>query len=160
MAAAAPILIRPAVADDQPAITRLVRTARLNPRDLAWGRFVVADAGGKVVGCAQVRVHGRGARELASVVVAPSHRAAGVGTRLIEAMLAREPGALYLFTASPTVPYFERFGFGRIDGRCAPRDLRAAVRISVLVSPLASLAARRRVRIELMVREPALAASR
>lgn len=158
MAAATPILVRPAASADQPAITRLVREARLNPRDLAWGRFVVADAGGKVVGCAQVRVHGRGARELASVVVAPSHRAAGVGTRLVEAMLAREPGPLYLFTESRTVSYFERFGFRRIDGRHVPEDLRAARRITMLVGPLASLVERRRVRIELLAREPAPAA--
>lgn len=149
---ASPIGLREAVAEDQPAIISLVRAARLNPRDLDWRRFIVADDGGRVVGCAQVRVHDRGTRELASVVVAPSHRAAGVGSRLVETILAREPGPIYLFTESSTVGYFERFGFRRLAGPDVPRDLRGARRLVILLGPLLSLAARRRVRIEVMGR--------
>jgi N-acetylglutamate synthase-like GNAT family acetyltransferase len=144
--------IRPADARDQPAISALVRGAHLNPRDLTWRRFVVADDGGVVVGCAQVRVHGRGSRELASVVVAPTHRGAGIGSRLVEAILAGEQGVLHLFTEVGTVPYFERFGFRRAGDRPVPADLRTAVRVARLIGPLASLASRRRVRIVLMVR--------
>ena len=146
--------IRAARAGDQASITALVRGARLNPRDLAWQRFLVADDGGRVVGCVQVRVHGRGTREVASVVVAPSHRAAGLGTRLVEAVLAREAGALYLFTQTATVAYFERFGFRPVGSEPVPADLRSAQRMTRLVVPFASLVARRRVRIELMVRQP------
>ena len=55
-------LIRAATEADAEAIRDLIHTAELNPRDLDWRRFLVADDGGAVVACAQVRVHGRGTR--------------------------------------------------------------------------------------------------
>ena len=79
------IRIRRATADDQPAITRLVRGARLNPRSLHWERFVVADAQRDLVGVAQVRRHPDGSRELASLVVQASARGRGTAAGMIDA---------------------------------------------------------------------------
>jgi N-acetylglutamate synthase-like GNAT family acetyltransferase len=122
--------IRPATEADGPAIRALVREAQLNPRDLDWRRFLVADDGGTVVGCAQVRVHGAGSRELASVAVTPSSQGHGIGRAISEAAIAREPvRPLYLYTGSHNVPYWTKFAFREIVGDAIPRDMRTSIRI-------------------------------
>jgi N-acetylglutamate synthase-like GNAT family acetyltransferase len=149
-----PISIRPAIAADQEPISGLIREARLNPRDLDWRRFVVADARGTLVGCAQIRVHARGTRELASVAVTPRLQGSGIGGRLVESILAQEPGTVYLMTRRETAGYFERFGFGRIAAADAPSDFRRQFRIGQVITTLISPLARRRIRIVPM-RRPA-----
>jgi amino-acid N-acetyltransferase len=149
------ISIRPATAADQSDISRLIREARLNPRDLDWRRFVVADAEGTLVGCAQVRVHASGTRELASVAVTPDHQGSGIGGRLVESVLAREPGMVYLMTRRETGGYFERFGFRRIAAADAPSDFRRQFRIGQAITTIISPLARRRIRIVPMLRRPA-----
>ncbi len=142
-----PIAVRSATADDQPGITQLIRDAHLNPRDLDWRRFVVADAGGRLVGCAQVRVHRLGTREVASVAVSAKHQGSGIGRRLVEAILAHERDTIYLMTERHTEGYFERFGFKRMPAAAAPPDFRRQYRIGVIATTVLSLVARRRLRI-------------
>lgn len=152
MASPAPS-IRPATAADGPAIRRLVGDARLNPRDLDWRRFLVMDAAGAAVACAQVRVHGGGTRELASVTVAADRRGEGLGRAIAEAAIAREPARpLYLYAESLNVPFWDRFGFVLIDGGDVPTDLRGSLRIARAATAVYSLLVRRRVRIEVMRR--------
>ena len=84
--------IRSATEDDQHAITRLVHDARLDPNGLDWRRFTVADEGGRIVGCAQLKIHRHGTRELHLLAVEPERRGAGIGSRLVEALLEQEIG--------------------------------------------------------------------
>jgi N-acetylglutamate synthase-like GNAT family acetyltransferase len=91
-----PPTIRPATEADQPTIVRMIREARLNRMSLQWPNFVVAEEGGAIVGVGQVKAHGDGSRELASIAVAPARQGEGIGRALIEALLAREPGTLHL----------------------------------------------------------------
>lgn len=86
------ITIRPATEDDQHAITRLVHDTRLNPNGLDWRRFMVADEGGRIVGCAQLKIHRHGTRELRLLAVEPGRRGAGIGSRLLEGLLDQETG--------------------------------------------------------------------
>jgi N-acetylglutamate synthase-like GNAT family acetyltransferase len=146
------ISIRPATKADQGAISGLIGEARLNPRDLDWRRFLVADAGGTLVGCAQVRVHATGTRELASVAVTADRRGSGIGGRLVEAILAREPDDTYLMTRNETASYFERFGFRRIAPAEAPSDFRRQFRIGQVITTVVSPLARRWIRIVAMRR--------
>jgi N-acetylglutamate synthase-like GNAT family acetyltransferase len=148
------ISIRPATVADQDAIAGLIREVRLNPRDLDWRRFVVADDEAGLIGCAQVRVHARGTRELASVAVTADRRGSGIGGRLVEAILAREPEELYLMTRRETSGYFERFGFRRIAPAEAPADFRRQFRIGQAITTIISPLARRRIRIVPMLRRP------
>jgi N-acetylglutamate synthase-like GNAT family acetyltransferase len=60
--------IRPARAEDRATITAMVRGARLNPMDLQWSRFLVAEDETGIVGVGQIRPY-PGASELASLVV-------------------------------------------------------------------------------------------
>ena len=108
------VLIRPAVAADQPAIKAIVRAARINPMDLAWPRFLVAEAGQDIIGVGQVKPHGDGSRELASIAVVPEWQRQGIGGMLIKALLARETGTLHLTCLAGMEDYYRRFGFRRI----------------------------------------------
>jgi hypothetical protein len=47
----------------------MVREARINPRNLHWSRFLLAEEGGRIVGIGQVKIHKNGTREVASGVV-------------------------------------------------------------------------------------------
>ena len=144
-----PIIIRPAAADDQYAITAIVRAAWLNPRDLNWRRFLVAQWGEDVIGVGQVKPHKDGSRELASIAVVPEWQGQGVGSAIIQGLLAREVGALHLMCGPNAAPYYERFGFRRLERLAMPPYFR---RIDRMVSFL-SLLSSGRLRLVVMRRE-------
>jgi hypothetical protein len=86
------ITIRLATEADQHAITRLVHDTRLGSNGPDWRRFMVADEGGRIVGCAQLKIHRHGTRELHLLAFEPGRRGAGIGSRLLEALLDQETG--------------------------------------------------------------------
>lgn len=146
------IHIRPAVASDAPAIRRIVRAAHLNPLDLNWRRFVVAEDAGAIVGVGQIRRHGDGSRELASLAVVPGRRGQGLGTTIVRALLDREPGPLFLYCAGDLAGFYARFGFrtvGRVD--MAPY-LRRVATVARLIGRLARLVRREPPRLAIMKR--------
>lgn len=125
-----PTFLRRATAADQAQITALIRAARLNPLSLDWRRFVVADEGGRVVGAGQVKPHGDGAREVASIAVAPDRQGAGIGSAIVAALIALEPPPLYLYCAEYNEGYYLRFGFRALTPAEMPRSLRRIHRFS------------------------------
>jgi N-acetylglutamate synthase-like GNAT family acetyltransferase len=146
--------IRKAVEADAPAIRALIRQAQLNPRDLDWRRFLVADEGGEVVACAQVRVHRGGARELASVAVARTQRGRGVGRAVAEAAITGEPvRPLYLYTESRTGAFWSKLAFRSIEGDEIPPDLRGSLRIARVATAVFSIVKREPYRIVVMRRD-------
>jgi len=109
------VTIRPATEADQPTIRRLVREARINPMNLRWPNFLVAEEDEEIVGIGQVKSHGDGSRELASMVVVPGRRGQGIGAAVIERLIALHPDtALHLTCRKDLVGYYERFGFRRV----------------------------------------------
>jgi GNAT superfamily N-acetyltransferase len=82
--------IRPATEDDLRAITRLVNDARLGSSELDWRRFMVADEAGQIIGCANLKIHRHGTRELHLLAVEPGRRGDGIGSRLVESLLEQE----------------------------------------------------------------------
>jgi amino-acid N-acetyltransferase len=116
-----PPTIRPAIEADQPTIVRMIREARLNRMSLHWLDFVVAEEDSAIVGVGQVKAHGDGSRELASIAVAPARQGEGIGRAIIEALLAREPGTLHLTCRRELEGYYERFGFRRLERAEYPR---------------------------------------
>jgi N-acetylglutamate synthase-like GNAT family acetyltransferase len=120
--------IRPATEADADAIRSLVHEAGINPRDLDWRRFLVVDDAGEVVACAQVRVHRHGTRELASVAVREARRGEGLGRRISEATIAREPvRPLFLYAESANVPYWSKFAFVEVTDEELPADIRRSI---------------------------------
>lgn len=83
---------------------------------LSWPDFVIAEEGGVVVGAGQVKTHGDGSRELASIVVVPGRQGEGIGSAVIRTLIARNPGAvLHLTCRRELEGYYERFGFRRLN---------------------------------------------
>jgi amino-acid N-acetyltransferase len=109
--AGAAVVLRPATAADQAEITRIVRSSNINPFGLRWPRFLVAEDQGRIAGVGQVKQHGDASRELASIAVIPAYQRTGVATAVINALLAREAGALYLTCRHQLEPFYNRFGF-------------------------------------------------
>jgi len=110
-------VIRRARAVDQATIRALVYGERLDPMTLDWANFLVAeDDQGRTIGIGQIKPL-RGARELGSLVVVPDWREHGVGAALIHALMADEPGPLFLVCREMRVPYYRKFGFREIGLR-------------------------------------------
>lgn len=149
--------LRAATAADQALIRRWVRGAHLNPLRLAWTNFLIAeqiktiasgDSSGlgaaspaaQIMGIGQLRPHGDGTVELASLVVAPAARGQGVGSRLVNALIAKADRPLYLMCGSDKVPYYQRFGFVQLQQRREmPRSLRPMHRLATLLTPIVAL---------------------
>jgi amino-acid N-acetyltransferase len=139
--------VRRATADDQTAIIRLVREARLNPRSLRWERFVV--------GAAQVRRHPDGSRELASLVVRRQDRGHGVAGAMIDTLLADEPGPVFTVVDRRYAEHFRSWDFDPVDPARLPPSMRTQLRIGRVVTGVGSLLLRRRIRLQPLRRPPA-----
>jgi N-acetylglutamate synthase-like GNAT family acetyltransferase len=104
--------LRRARAEDFPAIRRLIRVGRINPIGLSWQRFLVVASGDEqVLACGQIKPHGDGTRELASIAVDPAQRGRGYARRVIERLLAENDPPLYLTCRQSMGPLYEKFGF-------------------------------------------------
>lgn len=112
------ITLRAATAADQPAINRIIREAGINPMGVKWPNFVLAvdDAAGQIVGTGQIKPHGDGSRELASIATVPEYQRQGIAHRIIERLLAESTGVLYLTCVDNMGPFYVQFGFREIDG--------------------------------------------
>lgn len=110
------ITLRPAAAADQALIVRMIREAQINPLGLHWQNFVLAvdDEAGRVIGTGQIKTHGDGSRELASIYVEPPYQHRGIAHQIIQHLLARSTGTLYLTCVSDMGAFYERFGFRRL----------------------------------------------
>lgn len=114
------------------AIRRLVYAERLNPLGLDWRRFWLAlDERGEVVACGQIKPHRGGARELASIVVAPGWRGRGVAQALIDRLLAHSAPPIYLTCRASLEVFYARFGFVTLrDPAAMPPYFRRVFRVA------------------------------
>jgi N-acetylglutamate synthase-like GNAT family acetyltransferase len=132
------ILLRTATRADQARIVAHIRAAQINPLDLKWQHFVLAvdDASGALAGTVQIKTHGDGSRELASLAVASEWQGQGVARRLVEHMLTQNPGPLYLTCRSTLEPLYVKFGFQSIPPSQMPRYFRRLFALVKVVRPL------------------------
>ncbi|HUF00050.1 MAG TPA: GNAT family N-acetyltransferase [Anaerolineales bacterium] len=147
------ITIRPARQDDQEMIVSFVRQAKINPRNLHWQNFLVAEESGKPVGIRQVKVHKQGTREMASGFVLPEYRRQGISARLMNEILRREKGTLYLMCRDRRAPYYEQFGFRQVQAGLLPSDFRKEYWIGWIVTSLISIFRQDKLRVVPMKRE-------
>ena len=148
----ASIFLRAATAADQSRIRQIVRAAGINPMSLAWPRFIVAEDRGQIVGVGQVKPHGDGSRELASIAVVPERQTEGIGSVIVETLIRLENGPLYLTCASHNEGYYLRFGFRTLQRAEMPRDLRRLHRLGRVIISVVNLFTRRRERMLVMGR--------
>ena len=119
--------LRQANPADWPAIESLLRANQLPLQGARehLSTFVIAQSGGKVVGCAGVEPRGDVAL-LRSVAVAPGLHAQGIGREMVLLVLheaqRRSFKAVYLLTTTAR-DYFRRLGFVLADRASAPRAL-------------------------------------
>ena len=128
--------IRPAIATDQKTIEHIIHDAGINPMSLDWRRFVIAEDSGETLGIGQIKEHGDGSRELASIAVIPSRRGQGIGSEIIRALLAQEQGALYLTCREQLEAYYARFGFRRVPRDEMPPYFRRIIRVVNIFAPI------------------------
>ena len=116
------------------------------------GHILLAEAGGRVIGCVAIVPDGTGAWELSKMAVAPDERGRGTGRRLLEAaiVVARESGARSIFLGSSTklveaVHLYEAVGFSHVapDALHMPYDRADVFMRMVLEGPGAPGAAER-----------------
>lgn len=147
------VSIRSARQEDQQTIVSFIRQAKLNPRSLHWERFLIAEEGDQIIGVRQIKVHPQGTREVASGFVLPAYRRQGISARLMSELLRRETGTLYTMVNEKRAPYYERFGFHRVEVAQLPSDFRKEYRIGRIVTSLMSIFRKDRVRIIPMRRD-------
>ena len=132
----ADFLLRPASESDSSSIKDLINRVGINPIDLDWRRFVIAvDGSGKMVGCGQLKPHGKDVIELASIAVEPSHQHQGIARVIIEHLIAQGPRPLYLTCRSRLGSFYEKWGFRSIEPAEMPAYFR---RLSRLVNLMAA----------------------
>jgi N-acetylglutamate synthase-like GNAT family acetyltransferase len=123
--------ISKATKEDSAFIRQLIWRVGINPLGLDWRRFVVAvHEHGVRIGCAQIKVHKDGSRELASVAVVHLYRHQGVASAMIRQILEDHNPPIYLTCRSSLVSFYERFGFLEIsDPEIMPSYFRKVKRV-------------------------------
>ena len=118
--------VRKATVDDVPGIFALVseyaRRGAVLPRtphsiETTINDWLVAEVAGKILGCVSLLGYTSGLAEVRTLVVRDSVQRLGLGSDLLEALLAeaRRRDVPTLFALTRAVPYFERFGFIATD---------------------------------------------
>lgn len=108
--------LRKAGRADRAAIYRMIAAEQLNPMGVDWRRFLLAvDLDGRIAGCAQVKPHGDGTRELASLVVLQPYRGQGLARQLVVTLQKESKPPLYLTCRGGLVPFYQRFGFRLLE---------------------------------------------
>ena len=89
--------------------------------------FRVADLDGRVVGCGALHVMWEDLAEIRTLAVRPEAKGHGVGSKLLEALMAdaRDLGVQRLFCLTFEVDFFTRHGFEAIEGQAVEPEVYA-----------------------------------
>ncbi len=147
------VVVRPATASDRQAIITTVRDARINPLGLDWRRFVVAEDQGQVIGTGQIKPHGDGSRELASIAVFAERQRQGIASGIIQALLNKEPGTLYLTCRNHLETFYGQFGFRRVTGTEMTPYFKRLAFLAKILTPVARSFVGSHVQLIVMKRE-------
>ena len=110
-----PYSIKPATEADLADIKTLIKEVHINRMGLKWQNFLlVRTETGELAGCGQVKSHGDGSRELASIAVRKKWRHQGIARAIIEMLMAQQGPTLWLTCISPRISLYEKFGFREV----------------------------------------------
>jgi N-acetylglutamate synthase-like GNAT family acetyltransferase len=140
--------IRPAIEEDQAAIRSLIRRVGINPLGIKWPRFLIAvNEADALVGCGQVKTHGDGSAELASIAVKEAWRGQGIGSAIIRDLQATHRSRLWLTCRAELKRFYEACGFVEIrDVDRMPAYFRRVKRFAKLYQTLT----RQKIRLAVM----------
>jgi amino-acid N-acetyltransferase len=130
-----PATLRRAIEADQATIKKMVWDAHLDPSELHWSHFMLAELEGQIVAIGQIRPY-PGCPELGSIVTLPEYRGRGLAGQIIKALLESGPRPMYLECLYHNVTFYQRFGFAEIPWQMAPQPLRGKHRIAGLIGNL------------------------
>jgi predicted N-acetyltransferase YhbS len=116
---------------------------------------VVAEDEGEIVGVGQVKPHRWGGRELASIAVIPERQKEGIAAKIIETLLKKETGNVYLNCHISLERFYERFGFRRLTWRQMPFDFKGVRAFLFLITPLGRIITKNNFHILIMGRDKA-----
>lgn len=123
--------LRAATESDAAAIKRLIHLVGINPMSLDWRRFLIAvDSDDRLLGCGQLKPHGKDIVELASIAVEPDHRNQGIAHAIIDQLLPRAPRPLYLICQTHMGAFYERWGFRPMELHEMPAYYRRLARLA------------------------------
>ena len=136
MSAVSPIVIRPARSRDVKTIRTLVEPyvrsrAIVSKPAVSYyeslSEFLVAELDGVVVGCGALHVMWEDVAEVRTLAASPDVRGRGVGSMLLEALIAkaREVGVDRVFCLTFETAFFARHGFNEIEGIPIDKDVYA-----------------------------------
>ena len=134
MSPATRVVVRPARTSDVRAIRALVDTYSPERRLLSKAtvalyeditEFLVADLDGAVVGCGAVHVFWEDLAEVRTVAVDPAYIGTGIGSVLLQGLLARarDLGVARVFCLTFETEFFGRHGFVEIEGTPVDHDV-------------------------------------
>jgi amino-acid N-acetyltransferase len=116
----------------QALLERHVAAGVMLPRSLAQitrmvRDFVVVEIEGMLVGCGALRIHSAQAAEIGALAVADAMQGAGLGQRIVAALLedARALRIRRVFALTLEVGFFHRLGFTTVDVRAFPEKFAA-----------------------------------
>src|SRR3972149_1707600 len=125
------VRLRRAHAADQPASRSSVSANHLKPLSLHWSDFVAAvETSGQVLGIGQVKQHGDGSRELASIAVVEARRRQGIAKAIILDLMGANPPPPYLTCRSGLGPFYSQFGFTALGIEQMPPYFRRIYRLA------------------------------
>ncbi len=83
---------------------------------LKWPNFILAvdDETGEIVGSGQIKRHGDGSFELASIATKPAYQHRGIAHKILGQLVQKHPGVLYLTCLDYMEPLYQEFGFRTI----------------------------------------------
>jgi len=120
-------------------IRELIRLSGINPMGLDWKRFILAvNDKDEMIGCGQLKPHGKEILELASIAVVPDYRRQGIASAIIKHLLKDSPRPLYLTCVSAMGPFYQKFGFVSLPYDEMPRYFQRLSRLAMAVMSLAS----------------------
>jgi N-acetylglutamate synthase-like GNAT family acetyltransferase len=126
---------RQATKNDSGAIRALISRVGINPLSLAWQRFLlVIDEKDTLIGCGQIKPHGDGTRELASIAVTPDYQSKGIGKQIISRLMEKESPPVYLTCRSNLGSYYQQFGFQKVYPSDLPPYFRRIWRVANFIN--------------------------
>jgi len=130
--------LRPARESESAQIRDLIRLVGINPMDLDWKRFIVAvNDQDKLIGCGQLKPHGKNILEMASIAVLPVYRNQGIARAVIEYLLKDTERPLYLTCVSAMEPFYQKFGFVSLSYEEMPRYYQRLSKLAMAVMSFA-----------------------
>ena len=126
------VVLRKATRADDQTIHDLIHLVHINPMDLKWEHFLVAeDSEGIFLGCGQIKVHRGEVLELASIAVVPEARHQGIASHIIRRLMESTPQDLYLTCRAKLETFYQPFGFGKVtDSSLLPSYFKRIARLS------------------------------